>query len=596
MLRGLLLIPMVALAASPDLHVERRAVAGGAELLTVFERLPEANPSDGASADAAAASDVPLVSVLRDTLGDQDPENDRLRYVWVLTSADPSPLQRAFGALPFFYWRPGFEGNAHGRPSPVIDLGDASRGIWGALAGSMTQVVAFDPQGALIRSSTRSYRNNTLDHRQLRLLEGLAVLSQLEDRPEIKALLSEPELIQMEARLTLARQTFGGLVAPRNLTDAYFKQRTRTEEMRGHNWELLRQRAEANGLFFEPLGLNGSSTHALLWIAKDELRDHAWDPQFLGIADPYRDSRLKNWSGYTQTRYFDADGRPADAGDPDARRTELIPLALYALEYPKVPLLLADFRNAQLPKRREMLRHASTDLVSGVLGISKWGNWPFFAGVWTFDFVTARHGAANNRSARLKAYTQVREWMALDHSIDPELRTQLQKRLEVLAVNPLQGDVFDQARTARSQYEALLRYADSPSGLIARLEKDRNTEAVVYEHGLPARIGFRAATIASLGIYSHHEGNPATLRARVDAERRVEQRLQFLETLARNHPQEGVAWDRDEVKRALDDTVAGRVSSHSTQVLERILKQTGDDETHPRVERTLGTSDAAAGE
>src|SRR5579872_1133441 len=118
MLRRLLLIPVVAFAASPDFHVERHATPGGAELLTVFGQLPQASdkpasdkPGAKPSADAATAGDVPLISVLRDTLGDQDPENDRLRYVWVLTSADPSLLQRAFGALPFFYWRPGHAGN-----------------------------------------------------------------------------------------------------------------------------------------------------------------------------------------------------------------------------------------------------------------------------------------------------------------------------------------------------------------------------------------------------------------------------------------------------------------------------------------------------
>ena len=41
-----------------------------------------------------------------------------------------------------------------------------------------------------------------------------------------------------------------------------------TEETRGHNWELLRQRAEANGLYFEPLGLTASRTHALLWVSR----------------------------------------------------------------------------------------------------------------------------------------------------------------------------------------------------------------------------------------------------------------------------------------------------------------------------------------
>src|SRR5512140_388878 len=82
------LTPVVAWAASPDFRppdfrVERHPVANGAELLTVFSSLPD------------SAGDIPLVSVLRDTLGDNTPDNDRLRYIWVLTSARPTVLQHA---------------------------------------------------------------------------------------------------------------------------------------------------------------------------------------------------------------------------------------------------------------------------------------------------------------------------------------------------------------------------------------------------------------------------------------------------------------------------------------------------------------------
>ena len=53
-----------------------------------------------------------------------------------------------------------------------------------------------------------------------------------------------------------------------------------------------------------------------------------------------------HWTGYTQVRYFDADHQPVERDTPGARREEMIPLALYNLDYPRVPLLLADFRDA----------------------------------------------------------------------------------------------------------------------------------------------------------------------------------------------------------------------------------------------------------
>ena len=81
-------------------------------------------------------------------------------------------------------------------------------------------------------------------------------------------------------------------------------------DQRGHNWELLRQRAEAESLHFEPLQMpDGSATHAMLWVAKTDLDSKQGQPyngRFLNIAAPWSDKRLLNWKGYTETRYFDA--------------------------------------------------------------------------------------------------------------------------------------------------------------------------------------------------------------------------------------------------------------------------------------------------
>jgi hypothetical protein len=124
------------------------------------------------------------------------------------------------------------------------------------------------------------------------------------------------------------------------------------------------------------------------------------------------------------------------------------------------------------------------------------------AGSWTWNFIRTRHGDTTNRSARLKAYSQVRQLLALDRSMDPGLRVAMQKRLEFLGVNPLQDSVFDEAKIAQLQYEALLRYADDPEGLSARLEKDRRQELMAYEHSWKARVGLKLASVVTLGITS----------------------------------------------------------------------------------------------
>ncbi|HLH39914.1 MAG TPA: hypothetical protein VKX39_12260 [Bryobacteraceae bacterium] len=563
-----LFLPIIALAGNPDFRVERLPIPGGSELITVF----------GPIAGAKGAAEAPLLSVLRDDLGEADPESSRLRYVWVLTSMPPGLMQRAVGSLPFFYWRADFGRNPDKRPSPVIDLGSPARPVWHSIAGALTQALALDPTGALIRTPTRSYRNNLEDQHRVRLLEGLAILSELEDDPEVKALLSEPELTEIETRLNLGARMLGGLLTTEKVPQAYVKERTRAEEMRGHNWELLRQRAEANGLYFEPFGVNGSATHALLWIAAADVNSRRkFDGQFLAISNPYQDSRLLNWKGYREVR----DGR------------EMIPLALYALEYPKVPLLLADLRNTYSPKRREMIRHAITDTAGGVLGISKFGNWPYLCGSTAFNFVRVRHGSTNDRNARLKAYAEVREWLALDDSLPPGLSHLLQQRLEMMGVNPMEQGVLHQADIARRQYAALVRYATDPEGLPARVEHDRNRELAAYRHGAGARFGFRMASIATLGLIDHREKETGQeLEARLDRERRLASQTRFLEMVARSGPQAEIVWNMEEVRRAVDEIVALGIPQRSASLVARIMRETQDQETRAICARALESLEA----
>src|SRR6187397_167386 len=96
---------------SQILRLEKIEVAGGSELLTVSAKL----------VGVKSESDdqwVPLVSILRDTLGDSNRENDRLRYVWPLTYTSPTLKQRLAAAIPFFYTRIGSKQNFSEKPPP----------------------------------------------------------------------------------------------------------------------------------------------------------------------------------------------------------------------------------------------------------------------------------------------------------------------------------------------------------------------------------------------------------------------------------------------------------------------------------------------
>jgi hypothetical protein len=244
-----------------------------------------------------------------------------------------------------------------------------------------------------------------------------------------------------------------------------------------------------------------------------------------------------------------------------------------------------------------MLRLATGDAVTGVIGVSKFGNWPYLAGSMTWNFVRSRHGDPNNRSARLKAFSQVRRWLTLDGTMNPALRAELQRRLEILGVNPLEESVFEETQIAERQYDALLRYAADPQGLPARLDRDRNAEMAARRHGIPARTGLRLAKWFSLGYYSHQEMKDSTsLAAAVGRERRAERQIRFLETVAKASPQPDAVWSIAEVRSAMNELIETGVPARSIQVVSRLMQQTTDAETRELCARALAGAGVAAGQ
>src|ERR1700676_3886747 len=98
------------------LRAETLGVASGGELVILFEKLH-------ADRQTAGETEIPLLAVFRDTMGDADSANDRLRQVWVFTYAAPSPAQRIAAGVPFFYHRSGLDSGSSTRPPrPVLDM------------------------------------------------------------------------------------------------------------------------------------------------------------------------------------------------------------------------------------------------------------------------------------------------------------------------------------------------------------------------------------------------------------------------------------------------------------------------------------------
>jgi hypothetical protein len=604
-----------AAASQSQFRVERLSLAGGAELLTIFGR------ADGLRASGRPEPEVPLISVVRDTLGDNDPENDRLRYVWMLTYTEPTLLKRIAAAIPFFYGHIGNQSHVSKRPpAPLIDLANADRQTWNNIFRLGLQDIVLDNFGIPLRASSRSYRRNSSDYHRAHVAQALSILSVYDrwrqrsrDEGELLAsrqtpagaeslvktnlvvddrespLLRAPafttgEMLEIRARLILSGRTLGGLFGLANFPDTVAKQSRETIDISGHNWELLRQRAEAEGLYFEPLVMpDGSATHAMLWIAKGDREAQAnrhFDGRFLNIADPWSDQRLSNWRGYSLRRYFDADGRPTNASDPQARPVEMVPLALYGLDHPRIPALLIDFRDGANPKRRELTRLILRDVTKNVLPLSTMGHVVFFLARTPYDWITGRRGMDVNQPSRLRSYSELKLLLAFNGSIDPALKKEIERRLEKVSVNPLANDSETEIRLARHQYDSLVDFARRPEGLPARIERDRRAEMVPLKHGPAARLFFSLGNVLTFGRYVHRETATPELSTRMELARRLQNHTRLLRDIAKSSPQIEVAWELTNVTRSLRFIVenGSGTDKQAAGAAARIFARTSDAE------------------
>ncbi len=389
----------------------------------------------------------------------------------------------------------------------------------------------------------------------------------------------------IQGRLLLSDKTFGGLVDDSHLQNYYTKKTTQTRDERGHNWELLRQRAESESLYFEPLLMpDGSATHALLWVAKRDLvklQGSSYSKRFLNIANPWTDKRLLDWKGYVETRYFDSDNHSVDSETPGAEAVEMIPLGLYGLDNPKIPMLLVDFRDSYNPKKREMSRRVLNDVTRNMLSLSKFGNLPFFLGRTVFDFVTGRRGMDINQPSRLHTYSQLKLLLALNTSMEPDLRSEVSGRLEKISLNPFENDLKAEANIAHAQYNALVAFAKDPDGLAAKLEQDRRAELTPLEHNGKARLAFSVLNVLSFGKYVHREELAGDMEDRLDIARRLQYHTSFLQQIAKSSAEIDITWNLEDVRRSIRFIAAHGPEARSDAAVAtaKIFARTKDDET-----------------
>jgi hypothetical protein len=560
----------VATNQSSPYYWKTTSVSDSAQLLTLFCR--------ACTIVEGIEQDVPVISVLRDTLGDQITENDRVTYVWLLTYAHPRMEQRILSAIPFFYWRISKVSNSVSKhdTEPFMDLSAPENPMMLQVSRDLLQWTAFDPMSTPVRASTLEYSGKSLDNTRLHLEEAISYLRQAPVSNDAAAL-TQAQLDTVVARLELRKTLLGGLASENQATRVGVQSDFEQERIRSRNLELLRQWAEKTGLIFEPLSLSGNQDHyAILGFSQKDSAprggsslNSVW--KLLGIQNPWNDEGLKNWAGPVYERGLDENGSE-----------RFIPLAVYSLDYPKEPLMLIDFRHKLSRRQREVGQRSVDELIAGVLRISHFTSWYFYVAFDLHRFVVGRRGAALDEASRLDCYSDFRMQLALDRGIDPALKEDLEKRIRWLAVNPLEVAPQREIQNAFARYNLLEQEAEN-GRLMARVDCERRFELSSFGEGEKAKLAKSMLHVATLGLYREQAARNDIFT--LDRERRVTYQLSFLDPLVQAETPPEVAFDSQRIKASVRElsslmpTISSSaVRSHAEATLGRLKNLSKDNE------------------
>ena len=440
-----------------------------------------------------------------------------------------------------------------------------------------------------IRATSRAYRSNEIDHERLHLEEALTYLRQAPVADDGSAL-TRSQLNTVIARIELRKRLFGGfaseLQAKRFGEESAFEQ----ERVRASNWELLRESAERTGLYFESLDVAGTrGQYGILWFPHKMSSEpvgtslsSVW--KLLNIKNPWHDQRLRNWNGPLYERVLDENGTLLPVGTNGAHLVKLIPLSVYSFEYPKVPLLLIDFRDKLHVRSHEMIQRSINEITAGVIGLSHFTNWYYFIGADIYNFVAARHGVAVNQASRLDCYSQFRVALALDPTLDPGLRRQMQRGADSLSVNPLEIAPYRELAFASARYVELTKEAGVDGPLVRRLNKDRREELERTVESRKQIIRDTAFYGLSFGAYTHRMKAQTDALAQLGSYRRIEYELNYLDAVVKAGTDPEVSYDPALIQNSVAEMSAlmpriesQRLRARAGTALERVKELSRDD-------------------
>ena len=561
--------------------VETIKIDGGAELITIFYRMNGTFDKPDANGERRP---IPLVSVLRDSLGDDIVENDQLRYVWMLTYTKPTTTQKLLSFIPFYYRRSASKTDAGTTvPPPIMKLTGGLGNFIEPIIWEMLTRSWFGAAGQKFKLIYGPQRGQRENYKRTALTEAATIISMYKQVAD-EAGLSSSELSDLQTRLGLTDKTFGGMMQTSNFLRANDKMHLESTANRGQTRELLRRFTESAGLYFQPLVTpQGDAKHAIGWVFKEDLipnKDRVWEGRFLNIKSPWNDPKLLDWKGYSEVRWFDEESREVPPNTPGAVSKTLIPLAIYGLDFPKIPIILVDFRDLGNPKKREMTKRALDDVMGNIFSLSQGGGKALAYGRFIYDFVTGRRGMDLNQPSRVRSYSQLKMILAMDESLNEDLRKEIATRLENVSLNPLENDLAAEMNLARGQYKNLVDYAKSPDGLRVKIEEERNREMTVAAHGGKMPLKYTIAHFLSFGLYDHRDKPTAELMAKADTKRQLNFHERRIRETAYYSVQPEVDANVNELMRSLTFIAQNgtKASSKTAAAIAKLFTATDEDD------------------
>jgi hypothetical protein len=253
-------------------RVESRPVPGGGELYTYF----------GNESASGSSRDIPFLSILRDTLGDSDPTNDRLREVWAFTYGRPSVWKRLAAGIPFLYRRAGWRNvSDKTAPQPVIDLAAPAHGTGQKIAAALVQATVLDPLGIPWRAPTRAYRGRTDEYRMMHVWNAMSVLSEDTASGRVSPLSSQ-DLDLIQGRLLLSSR-----MPVDWWTRGMRKRRGARSAQESHNPEPVTGNCCVN----EQRKITCTSSRCICWPTAPHLRCSGWRSPTHNVARPCHSMR-----------------------------------------------------------------------------------------------------------------------------------------------------------------------------------------------------------------------------------------------------------------------------------------------------------------